>query len=211
MIRVLLVDDHAVVRRGLREILAETPDILPAGEAANGAEALQAVRQADQYDIALLDISMPDLNGIDVLKQLRGLRPSLPVLILSMYPEEQYAIRALKAGASGYLTKQSAPDELVVAIRKIVRGEKYITPSLTEKLVRLGVLDARRALHESLSDREFQVLRLLGAGKTVTDIAAELSLSVKTVSTYRTRILEKLDLSTTAQIIHYAVEHDLVK
>ena len=208
MIRVLVADDHAVVRRGVVQILAESPHIVVAGEAATGGQVLQAVREND-YDIILLDIAMPGGSGLEVLKQLGSLDPNVRVLILSMYPEKQYAVRALKAGAAGYLTKDSAPDELIEAIDRISQGGKYITRSLAQELA--GELGGKAGQdpHEALSDREYQVMRLLAAGKNVTEIAAQLSLSVKTVSTYRTRILEKLDLKTTAELMRYALERGL--
>lgn len=209
MIRVFIADDHAVVRRGMLQILEEAPDMVAAGEASTGGEALRALRQ-DDYDVLVLDISMPGGGGLEVLKQLQSLRPDLPVLILSVYSEKQYATRALRAGAAGYLTKDSAPDELVTAIRQVARGGKYITASLAATLAdRLD--DSSRALHEALSDRELQVMRLLASGETITDIATSLSLSVKTVSTYRARILDKLALESTADIIRYALEHNLVE
>ena len=208
MIRVLVADDHAVVRRGVVQILAESPHIVVAGEAATGGQVLQAVRE-NVYDIILLDIAMPGGSGLEVLKQLRSLDPNVQVLILSMYPEKQYAVRALKAGAAGYLTKDSAPDELIEAIDRISQGGKYITRSLAQELA--GELGGKAGQdpHEALSDREYQVMRLLAAGRNVTEIAVQLSLSVKTVSTYRTRILEKLDLKTTAEIMRYALERGL--
>jgi len=210
MIRVLVADDHAVVRRGVVQILAESPHIVVAGEASCGSEVLRAVREND-YDIVLLDIAMPGGSGLEVLKQLHSLKPDVQVLILSMYPEKQYAMRALKAGAAGYLTKDSAPDELIDAIDRISQGDKYITRSLAQELASELGGKADKELHEALSDREYQVMRLLAAGKSVSEIAAQLSLSVKTVSTYRTRILEKLGLKTTAEIMHYALERGLVE
>ncbi len=210
MIRVLVADDHAVVRRGVVQILADSPHIVVAGEASCGSEVLRAVREND-YDIVLLDIAMPGGSGLEVLKQLHSLKPDVQVLILSMYPERQYAMRALRAGAAGYLTKDSAPDELVDAIDRIARGDKYITRSLAQELASELGGNAGKELHEALSDREYQVMRLLAAGNSVSEIAAQLSLSVKTVSTYRTRILEKLDLKTTAEIMHYALARGLVE
>jgi two-component system, NarL family, invasion response regulator UvrY len=210
MIRVLVADDHAVVRRGVVQILADSPHIVVAGEASCGSEVLRAVREND-YDIVLLDIAMPGGSGLEVLKQLHSLKPDVQVLILSMYPEKQYAMRALRAGAAGYLTKDSAPDELVDAIDRIARGDKYITRSLAQELASELGGNADKELHEALSDREYQVMRLLAAGNSVSEIAAQLSLSVKTVSTYRTRILEKLDLKTTAEIMHYALARGLVE
>ena len=210
MIRVLVADDHAVVRRGVVQILAESPHIVVAGEASCGSEVLRAVREND-YDIDLLDIAMPGGSGLEVLKELQSLKPDVQVLILSMYPEKQYALRALKAGAAGYLTKDSAPDELIEAIERISQGSKYITRSLAQEMASELGGKAGKELHETLSDREYQVMRLLAAGKSVSEIATQLSLSVKTVSTYRTRILEKLDLKTTAEIMHYALARGLVE
>jgi two-component system invasion response regulator UvrY len=209
MIRALIADDHAVVRQGLKQILGDTPEMLVAGEATNGQEVLDKVR-AEPWDVVVLDISMPDRSGLDILKQLRSERPKLPVLVLSMHSEDQYAMRVLKAGASGYLTKDSAPDELVKAIRKVVSGGRYVSSFLAEKLAFEIGTDSSRLPHETLSDREFQVLRLIAAGKSVTEIAAELYLSVKTVSTYRARMLEKMNLGTTAELIHYAVQNHLI-
>jgi two-component system invasion response regulator UvrY len=209
MIRALIADDHAVVRQGLKQILGDTPEMLVAGEATNGQEVLDKVR-AEPWDVVVLDISMPDRSGLDVLKQLRSERPKLPVLVLSMHSEDQYAVRVLKAGASGYLTKDSAPDELVKAIRKVVSGGTYVSSFLAEKLAFEIGTDSSRLPHETLSDREFQVLRLIAAGKSVTEIAAELYLSVKTVSTYRARMLEKMNLGTTAELIHYALQNHLI-
>jgi two-component system invasion response regulator UvrY len=210
MIRVLVADDHAVVRRGVLQILDETPDMVAAGEAKTGREVLRQVQQ-HSYDVVVLDIAMPDGSGLDVLKQLEALKPDLRVLILSMYPEKQYAIRALKAGAAGYLTKESAPDELVTAIRKVAQGGRYITQTLAEKMAADLGGTAEKLPHEALSDREYEVMCLLASGKTVTQAAAELSLSVKTVSTYRARILQKLRLKSTAEIIRYALQQGLVE
>jgi two-component system invasion response regulator UvrY len=209
MIRALIADDHAVVRQGLKQILGDTPEMLVAGEATTGQEVLDKVR-AEAWDVVILDISMPDRSGLDILKQLRSERPKLPVLVLSMHSEDQYAMRVLKAGASGYLTKESAPDELVKAVRKVVSGGTYVSAFLAEKLaVQLGG-NSGKLPHETLSDREFQVLRLIAAGKSVTEIAAELSLSVKTVSTYRTRMLQKMNLGTNAELIYYAIRNHLI-
>jgi two-component system invasion response regulator UvrY len=209
MIRALIADDHAVVRQGLKQILGDTPEMLVAGEATTGQEVLDKVR-AETWDVVVLDISMPDRSGLDVLKQLRSERPKLPVLVLSMHSEDQYAVRVLKAGASGYLTKDSAPDELVKAIRKVVSGGTYVSSFLAEKLAFEIGTDSSRLPHETLSDREFQVLRLIAAGKSVTEIAAELYLSVKTVSTYRARVLQKMNLGTNAELIHYAMQNHLI-
>lgn len=210
-IRVLIVDDHPVIRRGLREILSEEEGMEVGGEGSNAAEALRMV-QSGPWDVVLLDITMPGRNGLEALRDIKAVRPELPVLMLSIHPEDQYAIRALKAGASGYLTKESAPEELVGAIRKVIRGGRYITVSLAERLADEvgGASDKSRKPHELLSDREFQVLVEIGRGKSITAIAEELSLSVKTVSTYRTRILEKLGGSGTADLVRYALEHQLI-
>jgi DNA-binding NarL/FixJ family response regulator len=210
MIKVLVADDHAVVRRGLLQILEEAPDMVTAGEAGSGREVLRAIRE-QHYDVLVLDIAMPQGDGLDVLRQLQTLKPDLPVLILSMYPERQYALRALMAGAAGYMTKESAPDELTAAIRQVAQGKRYITPSLAETLADRLAEPTKGELHESLSNREFQVMRLLATGRTISDIAQELSLSTKTISTYRARILEKLKLESTADIIRYAIERGLVK
>ena len=209
MIRALIADDHAVVRQGLKQILGDTPEMVVAGEATNGQEVLDKVR-AETWDVVVLDISLPDRSGLDILKQLRSERPKLPVLVLSMHSEDQYAMRVLKAGASGYLTKDSAPDELVKAIRKVVSGGRYVSSFLAEKLAFEIGTDSSRLPHETLSDREFQVLRLIAAGKSVTEIAAELYLSVKTVSTYRARMLEKMSLGTNAELMHYAMQNHLI-
>jgi DNA-binding NarL/FixJ family response regulator len=206
---VLVADDHAVVRRGVVQILDEAPDLVVAGEASTGREVLHKVQEED-YDVLLLDIAMPEGSGLEVLHQLRTLKPELCILILSMYPERQYAMRALKAGASGYLTKESAPDELVSAVRRVAHGGRYITQSLAEELAAGLVGEMTEAPAQSLSDREYQVMRLLAIGKTVSEIADELALSAKTVSTYRARILDKLNLRNTAEIIRYAFEHGLV-
>ena len=209
MIRVLVSDDHTLVRKGLKQILLDTEEIQDVDEACDGKEAISKVSEND-YDVVLLDISLPGRSGIDVLKQLISLKPDLQVLMLSMHPEEQYAVRALRAGAAGYLTKESAPDKLIEAIRKVSRGEKYITPSLAEKLaVEIGP-SIDKARHETLSDREYQVMLLIASGKTVKEIAEVLSLSVKTISTHRTRILRKMNMKNNAQLIHYAVKLGLV-
>ena len=208
MIRVLIADDHTIIRRGLQQILAETSDMLVAGEASTAAGVLRLVRE-EQYDVLLLDISLPDQNGLEVLAQLHASHPNIHVLILSMHPEQQYALRALKCGASGYLTKDNAPEELIIAIRRVVEGGQYISQSLAEHLVSVIKAPSEVPLHESLSDREYQVMQLLGVGKSVGEIAHQLALSPKTVSTYRHRILEKLALYSTADIIRYAIEHEL--
>jgi DNA-binding NarL/FixJ family response regulator len=209
MIRVLIADDHAVVRQGLKQILSEQPDMKVLGEASTIPELLDRVRE-HKWDVVVLDISMPGRGGLDGLKQLKEAQPKLPVLILSMHPEDQFAVRALKTGASGYLTKDSVPGELLQAIRKVLTGRKYISPTLAEKLAADLQTDTARALHEALSDREFQIFLLIASGNSVTEIAKKLSLSVKTISTYRTRILEKMKMKTNAELIHYAVKQQLV-
>ena len=210
MIRVLLADDHAVVRQGLKQILTEIPEVGAVGEAATGEDALMQVR-AEQWDVLVLDMSMPGRGGLDVLKDVRRERPQTKVLVLSMHPEDQFAVRMLKAGASGYLTKDTAPDELVAAIRKLLTGGKYISSTLAEKLAFDMDRDTDKPLHEALSDREFQVLRMMAAGRTVQQIAEELMLSAKTISTYRARILEKLNLKSNAEMIHYAIQNRLIE
>ncbi len=209
MIRILVVDDHVVVRRGLRQIFADTPEFVIAGEAATGEEALRMVRSAT-WDVVILDISLPDRSGFDILKQIKTEYPGLAVLILTMHSEEEYAVRVLRAGASGYLTKESAPDLLVQAVQKVSRGGKFVTPSLAEKLAAYMGNDTGRPPHESLSDREFQVLCLMAAGKGLTEIAQELIVSVKTVSTHRARILQKMRLRNNSELIQYAVRHSLI-
>ncbi len=210
MIKILIADDHAIVRRGLKQILTETSDMIVAGEAHNGQELLEKTR-SDKWDVVVLDISMPGRGGLDILKQLKSEQPKLPVLMLTIHPEDQYAVRVLRAGASGYLTKESAPDHLVEAIRKVARGGKYISPHLAERLAFNLESISERPLHEALSDREFQVLRLIASGKAVKEIGEELSLSVKTISTYRTRILEKMKMKNNAELTHYAIQQRLVE
>jgi DNA-binding NarL/FixJ family response regulator len=209
MFRVLIADDHPIVRRGLKQILEDSGSIRSIDEAGSGQEVLDKISRA-AFDIVLLDISMPGINGLETLEIAKKLKPLLPVLILSMYPEEEYAIRALKAGASGYLTKKSAPEELITAIRKISRGERYISPSLADLLAVSVVDDTERPLHESLSNREMQVLRMIVTGKSIKEIAGEMSRSPKTISTFRSRILQKLKMTSNAQLIQYAMKNKLV-
>lgn len=210
MIKILIIDDHAIVREGLKQILVETPDLKVAGEANNGQEALERLR-AGHLDLVVLDISLPGANGLVVLQQIKNQFPEVPVLILSIHAEEQYAMRALKAGAAGYLTKETAPQELVTAIQKVAGGGKYVSPSLMERMVSDLGKDLKKTLHETLSDREFQVLCMIATGKGLTEIAEDLNLSVKTVSTHRTRMLKKMRLKNNAEMIHYAIRHGLVK
>ncbi|MBP6096150.1 MAG: response regulator transcription factor [Methyloversatilis sp.] len=207
-IRILIADDHAIVRSGLRQILSDSPDLVVTGEAENGVEAMHKLRDGN-FDLVLMDVSMPDRNGIDTLKLVRKEFPKLPVLVLSMHPEEQYAIRALKAGASGYLTKQSAPEQLVTAIRQVASGKKYVSPSLAMELANAITDDDERPPHEKLSDREYQTLVMIASGKTLTQIGEELSLSVKTVSVYRARLLEKMRMKNNAELTHYGLKHGL--
>jgi DNA-binding NarL/FixJ family response regulator len=209
MIRILVADDHAIVREGVKRLLADTKDLRVMGEASNGQEVLAKI-SSQTWDVLLLDLAMPGRNGLEVLQQLKRTAPQLPVLVFSMYPGNQYLVRALKAGAAGYLPKESLPEELVSAVRKVVQGGRYISPSLTECLVLEMTRESDAPLHARLSDREYQVLCLLATGKTATEIAEELALSVKTVSTYRVRILEKMQLNTTAELIHYAIRQGLI-
>ncbi len=208
-IRILIADDHPIVRAGFKQVLSETPDMQVTDEAGNGQEAMACVRKK-KLDVVLLDISMPGRSGLEVLKELKDEKPKLPVLILSMYPEEQYAIRALRAGASGYLTKASAPNELISAIRKVAEGGKYVSATLGERLTEFLGTDMTRPPHELLSDREYQVMLMIASGKTVSSIAEDLCLSVKTISTYRTHILEKMRMKNNAEITFYAVRNGLV-
>jgi two-component system, NarL family, invasion response regulator UvrY len=209
MIRVFIADDHPVVRKGIRQIVSDIPDIVIAGEATNGREALELIGNVVPCDLVLLDLSLPDVDGLDVIKRLKRRHPALRVLVLTMHSEDQFAIRALKAGAAGYLTKDGAPSELIGAIRKIVAGGRHVNPRLAERLVAHLGPDAERPIHERLSDREYQVLRMIAAGKNTREISAELSLSVKTVSTYRSRLLEKMNMRTAAELAAYAVRHHL--
>jgi two-component system, NarL family, invasion response regulator UvrY len=207
--RVLIADDHAVFRRGLKETLAEAFSRVAFGEAKSAPETLEHVRRQD-WDLVILDISMPGKSGLDILDDLKRLRPKLPILLLSMHPEQQFARRALKAGAAGYLTKDSVTEELKEAVKKIVSGGRYVSATLAEKLAVDLRQGADRPVYELLSDREFQVLRMIASGKTVKDISEELALSVKTVSTYRARILEKTGMKTNAELIRYALQTQIV-
>ena len=208
-IRILIADDHAIVRAGLKQFIANEPDMVVAGEAADGAETLAFVRDSP-CDVVLLDLSMPGKNGIDTLRQLKRTRPELPVLILSAHSEQQYAVSLLRAGASGYVNKESAADQLVSAIRTAIKGGKYVSPSVAQALVSDLSGDSEKPRHASLSRREFQIFYKLAAGTTVSKIAQELFLSVKTVSTYRTRVLEKMEMTSNADLTHYAVKNNLI-
>ncbi|TMA67750.1 MAG: response regulator transcription factor [Deltaproteobacteria bacterium] len=207
--RILVCDDHPIVRRGLREILEQAGAPVTVGEAASAAEGLALARK-QSWDTVVLDITMPGRSGLELLKELKSERPRVPVLVLSVHPAEQYAVRVLRAGASGYLTKESAPEELLTAIRHIVRGGRYISPSVGETLADDLGRPAEQLPHHGLSDREFEIMRRLASGKRVSEIADQLHLSVKTVSTYRARVLRKLNLRTTADIMRYALKHGLV-
>ena len=210
MIRILIADDHAIVRAGLKQFIADQADMEVAAEASTGAETIAAVRAAE-FDVVLLDISMPDKNGIDTLKTLKLVKPELPVLMLSAYAEDQYAVNLLRAGASGYLNKEAASTQLVGAIRTVVHGRKYVSPSLAQILADGVSGDADRPLHAELSQREFQIFCKLAAGAAVSKIADELNLSVKTVSTYRTRILEKMAMKSNADLTYYAIKNGLIE
>lgn len=206
--RVLIADDHAVVRRGLKQILADEFKPLTVGEAENAGEALCLIRER-VWDVVILDISMPGRSGLEVLKEVKGLRPQLPVLILTTHPEEQYAVRVLKAGAAGYMSKESAPEHLLEAVRKVNKGGRYISPAVAELLAAQIGCDTEKQPHENLSDREYSVLCMIASGKTVGQIGQELSLSVKTISTYRARILQKMGMKTNAELTHYAISNNL--
>jgi DNA-binding NarL/FixJ family response regulator len=209
MMKVLIVDDHAIVRRGLKAILSDEFHGATFGEASDARQALEQLRKKE-WDIALLDIALPGKSGLDLLKELKAEWPRLPVLVLSAHPEDQFAVRALKAGSGGYMTKESAPEELAKAIRKILAGGRYVSPALAEKLAMGVTKDLTRMPHEMLSDREYEVMSRIAWGKTVTEIGEELSLSAKTISTYRARVLEKLGIKNSAEIVQYAVRNGLV-
>lgn len=210
MIKILIADDHAIVREGLKQIVAEEPDLTVAGEARNAAEALELVRR-QPWDVVILDITMPGRSGLEVLREMTRERPRLPVLVLSMHAEDQFAVRVLQAGAAGYITKASAPQELLAAIRKVASGGKYISPTLADKLATVIAAGSDRPPHESLSDREYEVLRGIAAGKTVSEIARQMSLSVKTISTYRARLLQKMRMKNNAELTRYAIVNRLIE
>ena len=210
MIRILIADDHAILRRGLKEILVRELEGAVCGEAEDAQQVL-AQLQSQEWDVVILDITMQGRSGLDALRDLKTLHPKLPVLVLSMHPEDQYGRRVLKAGAAGYMNKESAPEELIKALRKVLAGGRYVSPALAERLAIDLSKDTRLAAHEELSDREFEVLRMIASGRTVSQIAEELHLSVPTVSTYRARILEKMNMTTTAELMHYALRNHLVE
>jgi len=210
MIKVLIADDHALIRKGLKQLLDDTDDMRVTGEAENGMQAIRMVEEA-AFDVVLLDISMPDKHGIDVLKQLKINQPQLPVLMLSMHPEEQYALRSMKAGAAGYLNKQSAPLQLVTAIRQVSIGKKYISTELAEQLADGLSQGYQELLHQTLSNREYQTLCLMASGKKLSEMAEIMTLSPKTVSVYRSRLLEKMKLKNNAEAIHYAISNHLIE
>lgn len=209
MTKVLIADDHAVVRRGLAQIISETMDLKVSGEAADGNEVLDLVRE-EAFDVVVMDLNMPGRSGLDTLKQLQVEYPKLPVLVLSMHAEDQYAVRMLRAGAAGYLTKESAAEKLVEAIRRVASGSKYMSAAVAETLLNRLDSNLEGPIHEALSDREFQVMRLLASGKTATEIGEMLSLSVKTISTYRARVLEKMNMKSNAELTHYAIKNNLI-
>jgi len=209
VLRILITDDHAVVRRGLKQVLEEEFDQVVFGEAQNTLEMLHHLQKGD-WDVLILDITLPGRSGLEVLGELKLTHPNLPVLVLSMHPEDQYGIRVLKSGASGYMTKESAPDEIVMAIRKVLRGGKYVSTSLAERLAFNLEVNREKPLHEALSDREYEVMLMIASGKILTEIAQKLHLSIKTVSTYRTRILEKMKMQNNAELIRYAIKNQLV-
>jgi DNA-binding NarL/FixJ family response regulator len=209
VIKILIADDHAVVRAGLKQMLAGIDDISIIDEAENGFDAVEKVKK-NEYSVVVLDIAMPGKSGLDALKEIKLERPSLPVLMLSMYPEDQYAIRVLRSGASGYLTKECVPDELATAVRVVAQGRKYISPSLAERLALNLDVETKQEPHELLSDREYQVMCMLASGKSLTEISVSLSISVKTVSTYRSRVLEKMKLRNNSELTSYAIEYQLI-
>ena len=210
MIKILVTDDHALIRKGLKQLLADSPDLQVTGEAATGIEAINKVR-AEHFDLMLLDINLPDKHGIELLKQFRSEHPELKIIVLSMYPEEQYGVRALKAGAMGYINKQSASDTLINAIRQVVSGKKYISETLAEQLLNNLIGESQELMHQSLSNREYQTLCLMASGKTLSEISEIMSLSPKTVSVYRSRMLAKMGFTNNAEAMHYAITHHLVE
>ncbi|UJP06057.1 MAG: response regulator transcription factor [Nitrosomonas sp.] len=210
MIKVLIVDDHALFRDGLKRIFNETDDIQVVTEAVDGKDFLKKAKEYE-WDVTLLDINMPDITGLDILKRVMSIKSNACILVLSMYPEEEYAIRAIRSGASGYLTKDSPTDQLISVIRRLAKGGKYVNPELAEKLLFNPVQDPEKLTHTTFSDREYLVFKLIVSGESLTSIANKLALSVKTVSTYRSRILEKMNMKNNAQLVKYAIQHKLVE
>lgn len=209
MIKVLLADDHAIVRDGLKQILADTEDLAVAGEAADGHEVLKKMREQD-WDIIVLDISMPGRSGLELIREIKNEKPGLPILILSMHQEEQYALRALRAGASGYLTKESDAEQLISVIRKVAKGGVFVSPAMAEHLARDLMPSTENPPHTLLSDREYQIFRLIVSGQSISEIADKLSLSVKTVSTHKSRIMQKMNMTNQTELIRYAIKHGLL-
>ena len=209
-IRILIVDDHAIVREGLRRILGATPDLIVAGEAEDGLAALSQLEEC-KPDVVLVDISMPGMNGIELIGRIHQVNPKIAILVLSMHKEEQFAVRALKAGAAGYLTKDCAPEQLGQAIHKVVSGGRFITPEVAEALANVIVPSLAETPHKKLSNREFQVFRMLASGKSINDIAQELSLSSNTVSTHKSRLMNKLGVENNAGLVHYAIKHQIIQ
>lgn len=210
-VRLIVVDDHAIVRRGIVQVLCEHPDVQVVGEAADYAGLRAELKKHGEPDVLVMDVGLPGKNGIDILKALKEEYPRLKVLMVSMYPEDQYAVRAFRAGAFGYLNKASAPDKLLEALSQVIAGRKYVSPEIAQALIEnLNAAETETPLHQKLSDREFQTLRLIASGKRLADIAEELALSPKTVSVYRARILEKMGMSNNAELTHYAIKHNLV-
>ncbi len=209
MIRIIIADDHAVVRTGLKQIIESDPNLRVTGEASSGFELIEKIQEGN-YDVVLLDISMPGKDGLETLKDIKRIKPKLPVLIFTVYPEDQYAVRLLKAGAAGYLNKECEPEELIEAIHRVAMGRKYVSENLAEILAQKIEETSSVPLHESLSDREFQVLCMIASGKTIKQIAEELQLSSNTISTYRIRILEKMKMKNNAELTHYAIKNGLV-
>lgn len=209
MKRILVVDDHALIRKGLRQLLEDQPDFEVSGEAENGLQAISALRE-QHYDLVLLDIALPDKHGIDVLKQIRIEHPDIKVIVLSMYPEDQYGLRALKLGAMGYINKQSASDNLLEAVQQVLEGKKYISGTVAEQLLNNLIGESQELLHQSLSNREYQTLCLMASGKSLTEISEIMILSPKTISVYRARMLEKMSFKNNAEAVHYAISNKLV-
>ena len=209
MIKILVVDDHALIRKGIKQLLEDNHDVQVAGEAESGIQAINMMRK-NHFDLVLLDIALPDKHGMDVLKQLKSEQPDIKIIVLSMYPEDQYGARTLKAGAMGYINKQSAPEKLVGAIRHVISGKKYISETLAEQLLNNLIGESQELLHQSLSNREYQTLCLMSSGKSLTEISEVMRLSPKTVSVYRARMLEKMGFKNNAEAVHYAIAHHLV-